>query len=78
MHRPRALTRTAKLDPVRVVLCLLLTESVLILMLKQISIQAMNYRVFMYEMYTIMLPTLEEGRPVQFPKVNFTLHPLMK
>ena len=73
-----ALTRTPKLDPVKEVSCLLLTESVLILTLKQIFIQAINYGVFLYEIYTLMLPTLEEGRAVQFPKVNFTLHPLMK
>ena len=57
----RALTRTAKLDSVKVVFCLLLTESVLMSRLKQIFIQAMNFDVFLYEIYTIMLPTLEEG-----------------
>ena len=57
----RALIRTAKLDSVKVVFCLLLTESVLMSRLKQIFIQAMNYGVFLYEIYTIMLPTLEEG-----------------
>jgi len=72
-----ALTRTAKLDPVKAVFCLLLTESVLISRLKQIFIQALNYGVFLYEIYTIMLPTLEEGRVVQFPKADITLHPLI-
>ena len=38
----------------------------------------MNYSVFLYEIHTIMLPTLEEGRAVQFPKANFTLHLLNK
>ena len=61
-----------------VVFCLLLTESVLILKLKQIFIQVLNYGVFLYEIYAIMLPILEEGRVVQFPKDNFTLHPLIK
>ena len=31
-------------------------------MLKQIFTQAMNYDVFLGEIYTLMLPTLEEGR----------------
>ena len=61
-----------------VVFCLLLTESVLILKLKQIFIQALNYGVFLYEIYAIMLPILEEGRVVKFPKDNSTLHPLIK
>ena len=69
----RALTRTAKLDPVKAVFCLLLTESVLISRLKQIFIHAMNFGVFLYEIYSIMLCTLEEGRAVQFPKADFTL-----
>ena len=38
----------------------------------------MNYSVFLYEIHTIMLPTLEEGGAVQFPKANFTLHLLNK
>ena len=69
--------KDSQLDPVKVVFCLLLTESVLISRLKQISIQAMNNGVFLYEIYTIMLPTLEEGRVVQFPKADITLHPLI-
>ena len=74
----RVLTRTAKLDPVKAVFCLLVTESVLILTLKQIFIQAINYGVFLYEIYAIILRTLEEGRAVQFPKADFTLHPHVK
>ena len=46
-------------------------------MLKQIFTQAMNYRVFLDEIYTLMLPTVEEGRSVQFPKADFTLYPLI-
>ena len=37
----------------------------------------MNYGV-LYEIYTIMLFTPEEGRVVQFPNADFTLDPLIK